>query len=103
MSDFYHSAPVFNRVFRQAELMDAMMQRAGVRPAVAVRIDQGMGWYDARTRCIDCVAEQHCRKWLESADATVEPPEFCPNARFFRQCLSRQANAYPLPGKARFE
>jgi hypothetical protein len=57
VSDFCYSWPVF-RVFRQGEVMDRMMERVGVRPAVAVRIDQGMAWYDARANCIDCLAEQ---------------------------------------------
>lgn len=91
MSDFCYSWPVFNRVFRQAEVMDRMMERVGVRPAVAVRIDQGMAWYDARTKCIDCLAEQQCRWWLESADASAAPPDFCPNAQFFRECARNDA------------
>ena len=68
--------------------MDRMMERVGVRPAVAVRTDQGMAWYDARTKCIDCLQEHPCRRWLENTDATATPPDFCPNAHFFRECVS---------------
>ena len=91
MSDSCYSWPIFNRVFRQAELMDRMMERVGARPAVAVRIDHGMAWYDARTKCIDCLAEQECRRWLENTDASARPPDFCPNAQFFRQCVRKGA------------
>jgi hypothetical protein len=85
VSDFCYSWPVFERVFRQAELMDRMMDQVGVVPAVAARVDQGMAWYTARTACIDCLAEQHCRKWLENA-GPKPAPEFCPNVPFFRRC-----------------
>ena len=91
MSDFCYSWPIFNRVFRQAEQMDRMMERVGARPEVAVRIDQGMAWYDARTKCIDCLAEQECRRWLQSTCATATSPDFCPNACFFRQCARKGA------------
>jgi hypothetical protein len=85
VSDFCYSWPVFERVFRQAELMDRMLERIGAAPAVAARIDQGMAWYVARTMCIECLFEHQCRGWLANAGAT-EPPDFCPNAPFFRRC-----------------
>ena len=88
MSDFCYSRPMLNRIIRQAELMDRMIERAGVDPAAAVRIDRGMGWYEARTRCIACCSERECRDWLarSKAEMSSKPPAFCPNAEFFRRC-----------------
>lgn len=87
MGDFCYGWQIFSRVFRQAELMDRMMKRIGVRRAVAVRVDQGMAWYDARTKCIDCLADRQCRGWLENTDETAIPHDFCPNAQFFQRCI----------------
>ena len=88
MSDFCYSRPMLNRVIRQAELMDRMMERVGVDPAAAARIDRGMASYEARTRCIACCSERQCRDWLarSDAEASSEPPQFCHNAKFFRRC-----------------
>ena len=86
MSDFCYGWPVYNRVFRQAELMDRMMERMGVDPSVAVRRENGMAWYEARTRCIDCVHERRCRSWFEPSSSSGAEPDFCPNARFFQEC-----------------
>ena len=88
MSDFCYSRPMFDRVFRQAELMDRMMERVGVNPAAAARVDKGMAWYEARTKCIACCSERQCRDWLARSEAQAfsEPPEFCHNAEFFRYC-----------------
>jgi Family of unknown function (DUF6455) len=57
-----------------------------------VRIDRGMAWYEARSRCIACADQQKCRSWLARSRTgkSYSPPEFCPNAAFFR--LARQAN-----------
>ena len=76
MSDFCYGRPMLNRIIRQAELMDRMMERVGVDPAAAVRIDRGMGWYQARTRCIACWSERECLDWLALSEAktTSKPP-----------------------------
>jgi hypothetical protein len=87
MSDFCYSRPMLDRVFQQAELMDRMMARVGVDPALAARVDSGMAWYEARTGCIACCHEPACRQWLEKAAAVPAPPEFCANTEFFRSCL----------------
>jgi hypothetical protein len=46
MSDFCYRAPMLQRVLRQAEQMDRMLQRVGVDRVRAVRMDKGMAWYD---------------------------------------------------------
>jgi hypothetical protein len=87
MSDFCYSRPMLNRVLQQAELMDRMMERLGVDPATGVRLENGMAWYEARTRCIACHSERQCQDWLKRP---VEPrmgaPDFCHNSAFFRRC-----------------
>ena len=86
MSDFCFSWPMLNHVLRQAELMDQMMARMGVNPAVAARIDRGAAFYEARTKCIECPSVGSCRCWLASSEASAMPPKFCPNVAFFEEC-----------------
>ena len=84
MSDFCLGRPMLDRVLRQAELMDRVMEQLGVDPAVAARVDRGLGSYEARTRCIACSHERECREALQSA--ATDPPPFCSNAHFLRTC-----------------
>jgi hypothetical protein len=97
MSDLCYEWPVLNRIFRQAALMDKMMERVGVEPINAVRIDQGMAFYEARTKCIDCFNDGVCRRWLDCANVNGTPPSFCPNAEFFRQSLNNSAPTREAP------
>lgn len=92
MSDFCFGWPVFKRVMQHAALMDRMMDRSGVEPLAAVRLDQGSAWYEARTRCIECAHGVECQRWLdppEVGDRGV--PEFCVNANFFDRVRLQQA------------
>ncbi len=91
MTDFCFEWPIFNRVLRQAAMMDQMMQRAGVEPGVAVRLDRGGAYYAARTRCIDCPAADRCHAWLDDPQGGALPPDFCPNVAFFKRCLESTA------------
>jgi len=91
MVDFCFSRPMLERVLRHVELMDRMMERIGVDPALAARIDGGSAWYDARTRCIGCCREAACHAWLAEAGPSAEPPGFCANAPFLRACLAAAA------------
>lgn len=90
MTDFCYSRPMMQRVLRAAELMDRMMQCVGVEPARAARLDKGMAWFEARSRCIACVHEQRCRDWIAGRDGTTvsAPPAFCQNAQFFHLGLT---------------
>jgi hypothetical protein len=85
VSDFCYGRPMLERVFRRARLMDAVMRRAGIDPVAAARLDRGMAFYEARTRCIDCRHEAACHAWLANT-APSQPPTFCANAGFFRFC-----------------
>jgi uncharacterized protein DUF6455 len=98
MSDFCYSRPMLNRVRRQAEVMDRMIEAVGVDPAVARRLDMGMGWYEARSRCITCHNEAQCADWLRKSSnrTSAELPAFCPNVAFFHACGSARATDFAL-------
>jgi Family of unknown function (DUF6455) len=92
MSDLCYDRPMLNRIFRQAELMDRVMERVGVDPSAAARLDRGMAWYEARTRCIACCDERQCRTWLECSNPPTALPPSCSNGAFFRRCHMRRPN-----------
>jgi Family of unknown function (DUF6455) len=81
---------MLKRVLDQADLMDRVMEAVGVVAARAARMDRGMAWYEARSRCIACPDDQKCRAWLAGLAGTKAslPPTFYSNAAFFR--LARQ-------------
>jgi hypothetical protein len=83
---------MLDRVLRQAELMDRVMEQLGVNPAVAARMDRGLGFYEARSRCIACSHERACRAALQGAALQTGPLSFCPNAAFLMACL-RESHA----------
>ena len=97
MSDFCYSRPMLNRVLHQAELMDRMIERLGVNPAAAARLEKGMAWYEARSQCIACHNEGKCQEWLKRApvEPSDEPPGFCANFAFFRRCKLQQVHSGP--------
>lgn len=86
MTDFCYTRPMLNRVFRQVQLMDWMMERVGADPVTAAREDAGMAWYEARTKCIGCCSGAQCREWLARARSPAKPPAFCHNTDFLRRC-----------------
>ena len=74
-------------VLRRQELMDSVMQKSGVDVLTAIRADNGQAFFEARTKCRVCPHERDCRNWwLESCETLRLPPNFCPNANFFRAC-----------------
>ncbi|KAB2943627.1 MAG: DUF6455 family protein [Hyphomicrobium sp.] len=76
------------------ELMMRMMDRMAVNWKMAERVDGGLAWYAARSKCIFCRHERECRSWLEHPEAL---PEFCLNAKFFRRCAVAYAHDQFLP------
>lgn len=76
------------RVERQERLMDAMMERVGVDPGVAVL--RGRTFAAAGRRCLWCAVSQRCERWLENDGPAIRAPSFCPNASFFEdaRCLA---------------
>ena len=88
MGDFCYSRPMLDHVLAQADLMDRMIERVGVNPAVVARLDRGMTWYAARTRCVECNHSRECRAWVNGSAPGTSPPGFCPNAALFQSCQS---------------
>lgn len=66
-----------------------MMERTGVEPVQAVRKAGGMAMAQARNTCLDCLSHRECRNWLQNTEGLQFPPDFCPNADFFRACVRR--------------
>jgi hypothetical protein len=88
MTDFCYGGPMLDQVLDHAELMDRMMERVGVDQVAVARLDQGMAFYEARTRCLSCPHEAACRGWLANAEVPAAAPEFCANAEFFSSDLT---------------
>ena len=77
--------PTLEEARQRQDLMDRMMQIRGVNILVVPGVDGGLAFIEARAKCRYCLHEELCRHWLE---APRTPPYFCPNAAFFRSCLS---------------
>lgn len=78
--------PQSERVWRQFELMDLVMERMEVDPLVAARKCGGAAMAGARNTCLGCSFQRECRDWLERGSDVVGVAEFCSNARFFKGC-----------------
>ncbi len=78
--------PMFQRVWRRAELTDRMITELGIDPIVAARLERGDAYHQACTICLTCPAARNCRNWLNSSDLHSRPPHFCPNSNFFANC-----------------
>jgi hypothetical protein len=75
------------QVRRRQELMDGVMEKSRVDVLTAVRAEGGEAFFLARAKCRDCLHEDDCRNWwLEASESLRLPPNFCPNAVFFRTC-----------------
>lgn len=77
--------PQTDKVWQQFVQFDRMMERTGVNPVTAVRENQGESMARARDICLQCLAHRECRNWLLGTEGMRQPPEFCPNADFFRR------------------
>jgi hypothetical protein len=78
--------PRFEEVLRRQRLMERMMQTSGVDVPMAIRVDGGLAFIEARGKCRYCLHEESCRVWLDSCNESQTAPDFCPNARFFAAC-----------------
>lgn len=84
-------ARIYRRVDRQSRLMADMMERLGLAPADAARIDLGIPLRMACQICVYCRQGEACQAWLATCHHTAaEPPDFCPNAKFFRRVSRNQ-------------
>jgi hypothetical protein len=66
--------------------MDRMMLTTGVNVSRVVSIDGGLAFIEASSKCRLCPDEPACVHWLEGAEVLETPPDFCPNAKFFKSC-----------------
>lgn len=78
--------PTLKQVQRRQQLMDRMMQASGVDVLMAVRVDGGLAFAEARAKCRHCLHSVACRGWPGSFKGLQMPPDFCPNASFFLAC-----------------
>lgn len=76
--------PLLEQVRRRQKLMDRMMVTSGVDMYSAARVDGGLAFFEASTKCRLCQHEDSCVLWLEAAEGLESPPDFCLNARFFK-------------------
>lgn len=87
------------RVWRQFEFMDLVMERIEVEPLVAARKCGGKAIADARNACLGCSFQRECRDWLERGSGLACLAEFCPNAGFFKECRLSIASGRSGPRK----
>jgi hypothetical protein len=78
---------ILDRNSRHPGLMEQMMQRMNVDLSAASRVDGGMAWCEARTKCIFCRCKSECVYWLGGLEDAGDPRKFCPNVEFFRHCV----------------
>ncbi len=73
----------FNRMFKRTELFDAMVDKLGVRGAMAERGDQGNLMRRAVSRCMGCTDGKACSHWLDTLETAAEAPNYCRNHDMF--------------------
>lgn len=89
--------PLTNRVWRQFEVFDLVMDRTRVDAACAARKDAGKAIAKARIVCLVCPAQDRCRSLLASKGNPYDVMEICPNTDFFAQCRSQENLALTVP------
>ena len=75
--------PAFQQVVHRQKLMLRMMEAMGVNVPDAMRMDGGLAFLEAQSKCRFCGNEDSCQDWLDSGEQARRNPEFCPNAKFF--------------------
>jgi hypothetical protein len=75
--------------------MDQMMETVGVDAARLARLDHGLVWYEARSRCLACLNERACRDWISATESAgpQPPPDACANAQIFRAVVAQDRGA----------
>jgi hypothetical protein len=87
--------PAFDRVYRQASRFERAAERMDVDIARAARDQSGATIAEARRRCLACVEEAACARWLDAPDGGGGHPGGCANARFFRRFRLEAAASSP--------
>lgn len=83
----------FDQIFRNAMLIDQMMEQLEIDPASAAVLDNKKTFIEARDKCTACPEVDTCRNWLDAAEALPLPPDFCPNADYFAELLTGREQA----------
>jgi hypothetical protein len=91
--------PALQQVVGRKKLMLRMMEAMGVNLPDAMRVDGGLAFLEAKTKCLFCANEDSCQHWLDADEQTRGTPEFCPNASF----LNGLKRADPHGRKQAFE
>ncbi len=78
----------FDQIFRNAMLIDEMMQHLDIDPGSATVLENKKTFIDARDNCASCAEVDTCRNWLDASEALPLPPEFCPNSAYFGKLLA---------------
>jgi hypothetical protein len=87
MSNSRLLCPTQKELRRRFDLMNRMMQKRGFDTVAARGVVGGLAFLGACAKCCYCLHEEACRRWL-TIRAPRRSPDFCPNAAFFRTCLS---------------
>ncbi len=69
----------FNRILRHGDLFETMVQKLGLRPALARLPHAADVKRRAANRCISCRYGDSCETWLKQATSDDTPPDFCRN------------------------
>ncbi len=78
----------FDQIFRNAMLIDEMMEQLNIDPASAAVLENKKTFIDARDNCTSCPEVETCRNWLDASEALPLPPDFCPNSEYFEKLLA---------------
>jgi len=75
---------------RRAWLMSRMMNRLGVPVIDASQASLGVPLRQVGRTCQSCNHADECEAWLSASNTAyaADAPDFCPNARLFRQLRS---------------
>ena len=87
MREFSKRQSTLIRYLNCPEPMSRMMEKSHANRAEAARVDGGLAWLEACTKCIFCHRVEECRNWLEGSETRVTPRDFCGNSEFFRSCV----------------
>ena len=78
---------MYNKMMRQADLMDTMIDTLGVRSALESRPDQANVMRRAAGRCMGCNESAACEQWLTENDSAAEAPQYCRNHDMFERLI----------------
>lgn len=80
---------IFRRLSRQADLMDAMMNKLGVSEQMRQLPDRAAVLRRATNRCLACDQPDACREWLTHETHREKAPSYCRNYDLFARMLSQ--------------